>query len=48
MIPLSAQKYGAYLINLESKKKNVERNLRWMECLNSQNLGVQSVQGKVN
>lgn len=50
LIPFSAQKYGAYLINLysESKKRNVERNPRWMECWNSQNIEVQSVQGKVN
>lgn len=50
VIPLSAQKYRAYLMNLysESKKRNIGRNLRWMECSNSQNLEVQSVQGKVN
>lgn len=50
VIPLSVQKHGAHLINLysESKKRNVERNLRRMECLNSQKLGVQSMQGKVN
>lgn len=50
VIPLCAQKYGAYLINLysESKKRNVERSLRWMECSNSHNLEVQSVPGKVN
>jgi len=48
VIPLSAKKHGAHLINSESKKRNVERNQRWMECSNSQKLEVQSMQGKVS